>query len=286
MLVLRVETEIDDIFAVRHPLDYEVLGGGPLVGLCRSCRVETIGGGRGDRLGKGDRQQRTDTAMPETSRDVHSTAIASTLESEIIAGEIAAGARLDEQSLTRRFGVSRTPVREALHMIVARSLAERVPYRGVIVAAITPERIEQMFEAMAEIEALCGRLASERMTMGERAALEDDHRRLGDVAARGAAAAYEQGNTVFHDRIHDGAHNADLAEASATLRLKLAPFRKSQLASADRMRRSNEEHAAIVSAILDRDPAETERALRRHFFSAAQEVLLGLRRRSSAEDLQ
>ena len=218
----------------------------------------------------------TDRITPQAqtaARAVRSTAIAATLEDEIVSGRLAAGARLDEGSLTRRFGVSRTPVREALHVLVARSLAERIPYCGVVVVDITRERIEQMFEAMAEIEALCGRLASERMTMRERAALRDRHAALGDVARAGDSAGYEAGNTAFHDMIHAGAHNADLAEVSAALRLKLAPFRKSQLRSVDRMRRSDAEHGEIVAAILDRDGAGAAGALRRHLLSAAQEVL-------------
>ncbi|MEP2639760.1 MULTISPECIES: GntR family transcriptional regulator [Roseobacteraceae] len=212
--------------------------------------------------------------LQDGSREVQSTSIASTLESEIVNGDIAAGTKLDEAGLTRRFGVSRTPIREALHVLVAKSLAERVPYRGVIVNEITEERIAQMFEAMGEMEALCGRLASERMTMGERAALEAQHRQMTAISHAGGIGAYEAANVIFHDMIHAGAHNVDLADLSMALRLKLAPFRKSQLSSTERMKRSNVEHEAIVTAILDRDPQEAERCLRRHLFSAAQEVLL------------
>lgn len=206
-------------------------------------------------------------------RDVHSTAIAAQLESEIIAGVIEAGSRLDEQTLTKRFGVSRTPVREALHIVVSRSLAERIPYRGVVVTEITRDRIEHMFDAMGEIEALCGRLSAERMTFGERGGLEDLHRYMGEIMRSGDAEAYEAANGSFHDLILAGTHNPDLIELGNTLRLKLAPFRKSQLQNAERIARSNDEHGAIVNAILDRDPQEAERTLRRHLISAAREVL-------------
>ncbi|PWR03012.1 GntR family transcriptional regulator [Meridianimarinicoccus roseus] len=215
--------------------------------------------------------RRSGAARP--ARRVHSTMIAAQLEAEIIAGQIAAGTRLDEQSLTRRFGVSRTPVREALHALVARSLAQRIHYRGVVVTEITRDRVEEMFDAMGEIEALCGRLAAERMSIGERAGLEDLHRRMGEITGQGDASAYETANATFHELILHGTHNPDLIELGATLRLKLAPFRKSQLQSAERIARSNEEHGAIVNAILDRDPAEADRTLRRHLISAAREVL-------------
>lgn len=209
----------------------------------------------------------------DAPRQVHSAGIAATLEAEIIAGTYGAGQRLDEQSLTKRFGVSRTPIREALHELVARSLAERKPYRGVIVADITRERVEQMFEAMAEVEALCGRFAAERMTMGERVALEELHAEMEQLSRTGTQDDYDAANTRFHQQIFDATRNVDLVGVANTLRLKLAPFRKFQLQSTARMERSHAEHDDIVQALLDRDLRRTERALRRHLMSAAREVL-------------
>ena len=213
----------------------------------------------------------------QSPRPLQSTLIAAQLEAEIIAGDLAAGSKLDEQSLTQRFGVSRTPIREALHRLVALSLADRAPFRGVVVANITRDRIEQMFEAMGEMEALCGRFAAERMTIGERGELEELHRAMAQMAQRGEIAAYEAANSVFHQRIFEATHNRDLIDLANALRLKLAPFRKSQLQSDARMARSNEEHEAIVSALLDRDPKRAENALRRHLVSAAREVLSRMR---------
>ncbi len=212
----------------------------------------------------------------EPVRDLHSTSIAAELENEIVTGLISTGTRLSEQSLTERFGVSRTPVREALHLLVARSLAERVPYRGVIVSQISPQRIEQMFETMGELEALCGRFAAERMTMGERGALDALHHKMGEIAQSGDCAAYAEANARFHAMIFAGTHNADLEELTDTMRGKLAAFRKYQLQSTERMQRSNEEHETIVRGIVERDPKAVERALRRHLLSAAREVLARL----------
>ncbi|WP_323783021.1 GntR family transcriptional regulator [Thalassovita sp.] len=206
-------------------------------------------------------------------RELHSTSIAAQLETEIVAGQIKAGEKLDEQSLTKRFGVSRTPIREALHELVARSLAERVPYRGVLVVDITKERIEEMFEAMSEIEALCGRFAAERMSVGERVELERLHLRMSELAETGDANSYETANSEFHQLLFTASHNTDLIDLANTLRLKLAPFRKSQLKKRERMKRSNAEHEAIVSALIERDAKKAEKALRRHLMSAAAEVI-------------
>lgn len=214
-----------------------------------------------------------DGAETHGPRRLHSTAIAAQLEAEIVAGRYAAGEKLDEPSLTRRFGVSRTPIREALHELVARALAERKPYKGVIVADVSRARVEQMFEAMTELEALCGRFAAERMSLGARVALEDLHRRMGQLAEQGQQDGYEAANTAFHQMIFEATQNADLTGLANTLRLKLAPFRRFQLQSPARMARSHAEHDEIVTALLERDPKRTEKALRRHLMSAAREVL-------------
>jgi len=213
----------------------------------------------------------------QSPRTVHSQLIATALEKEIINQVWQAGARLDEVALARRFGVSRTPVREALQVIVSRSLAQRVPYKGVVVADISRERIGQMFEAMGEIEAMCGRLAAERMTMAERAQLEALHTRMDRMAAEGDFLSYEQANTEFHAIIFAGTHNEDLIGIAQATRLKLAPFRSFQLQEPVRVARSNEEHAGIVAALLDRNAREAERALRRHLLSAAKAVLAARR---------
>tara|TARA_R110002124_G_scaffold133942_7_gene296520 strand:+ start:5472 stop:6182 length:711 start_codon:yes stop_codon:yes gene_type:complete len=211
---------------------------------------------------------------PGEARQVHSHVVAEELEEEIIAGRIAAGSRLDETSIAARFGISRTPVREALHILCGRSLAERVPYKGVLVAQISEERIDQMFEAMAEIEATCGRLSSQRMTMSERAELERMHRQMNELAEAEDHSGYDATNTAFHSLLFQGCHNSDLVGIAQTLRLKLAPFRKYQLKDTGRLKRSCQEHQQIVDAILDQDARAAEIALRRHLVSAAQEVMI------------
>ena len=208
-----------------------------------------------------------------TQKPLLSHSIASTLEAEILLGTLAEGTRLDEVALARRFGVSRTPIREALQIVVARTLAVRQPFKGVVVSDISPDRIDQLFEAMSEIEALCGRFAAQRMTMEERAALLTQHEAMARLSKSGDAASYEAENTRFHQMIYLGSHNEDFADMAEAMRMKLSPFRRSQLADAERMERSNAEHGLIVEAIVERDGAAAERALRRHLLSAAQAML-------------
>ena len=108
-------------------------------------------------------------------RGLISDQIRNALSDEIAAGRLAAGTALDEQDLADRFGASRTPVREALRQLAFDGLVELRPRRGMVVARMTPERIMDMFEATAEVEAMCVRLATYRMRPLERSALMDLH---------------------------------------------------------------------------------------------------------------
>ncbi|WP_019956075.1 GntR family transcriptional regulator [Yoonia vestfoldensis] len=207
-------------------------------------------------------------------RDVLSQTIALKLEAAIIAGELAAGTRLDEVTLADRYDVSRTPVREALQILVSRALVTRIPFRGTVVTEITHQRINELFEAMGEIEALCGRFAAERMGMDERAKLESLHDDMAQIMLAQDVGAYEQANTVFHQLIYLGARNSEFQALAEAMRLKLAPFRRRQLADEHRIARSHREHAQIVEAVMQRNGAAADKALRRHLTSAAKAMLL------------
>src|SRR3954469_17799962 len=100
------------------------------------------------------------------------------LADEIVRGMLAPGTPLDETDIARRFNVSRTPVREALRQLVASGLVDARAHRGAVVAHPDPERLAGMFEAMAELEALCAGMAAERMTTSERHALQSLHDQL------------------------------------------------------------------------------------------------------------
>jgi len=101
--------------------------------------------------------------------------IRNALTDEIASGALVAGSALEEQQLADRFGASRTPVREALRQLVVSGLVEVRGRRGLVVARMTPERIMDMFETSAEVEAMCVRLATYRMTPLERSHLIELH---------------------------------------------------------------------------------------------------------------
>lgn len=205
-------------------------------------------------------------------KNVHSASILEQIEAEIVSGQIAPGARLSEVALAERFNVSRTPVREVLQNLVSRSLAEKVPFKGVVVSDFQPDHLTAMFEAMAEIEALCAGLAAERMSAEALETLAETHRAMSALAAEECPKAYEQANTEFHSQIFRGSGNEHLCQMAFDMRLKLAPFRRSQLHQVDRMQRSNTEHEIIVARLRARDRAGVEQAMRAHLLAASSAV--------------
>ena len=186
------------------------------------------------------------------------------LEREIFSGVLLPGERLDESSLARRFGVSRTPVREALLQLAAAGLIEMRPRQGAVVTAITVQELLQLFELMAEMEALCARYAARRMGPEERQALDRAHKACASRARRLDQERYYEANRIFHEVIYAGTHNTYLEEATQALRNRLSSYRRFQLHQPGRMANSLAEHATVVTAILAGDADQAAAAMRSH----------------------
>ncbi|WP_438617843.1 GntR family transcriptional regulator [Oryzifoliimicrobium ureilyticus] len=182
----------------------------------------------------------------------------------IITGAMVPGEKLDEISLAAKFAVSRTPVREALRELCAMGLVEREPNRSAVVTNVSELHLHSMFEAMAELEAMCARLSAERMTIAERQLLQREHYDSLALVRSGAAEDYAAYNTVFHTRIYRGARNDHIFDMVTQTRARLAPFRRAQFRLPTRLARSYEEHDEIVDAILRADPMAAGQAAYAH----------------------
>ena len=186
------------------------------------------------------------------------------IEEEIATGKLLPGTRLDEVDLATRFGVSRTPIREALRLLLGEGLVETRPQRGTVVAQVTPQRLIEMFEVMAELEAMCARLAARRMSDAELTEVEAAHEACRGSAAARDADAYFYANERFHYAIYAASHNSFLFEQAAALQRKLRPYRRLQLRVRNRPQRSFEEHQAIVDALREGDADKAQQAIRSH----------------------
>jgi DNA-binding GntR family transcriptional regulator len=186
------------------------------------------------------------------------------LEEEILSGQRQPGARLDESRLAEHFGVSRTPVREALRELAAADLVVLRPRQGAVVATVTVTQLLHMFEVMAELESFCARLAARRMTAEERRRLAEVHEGCRELAERGETHAYYDANRRFHEEVYAGSHNSFLEETTRGMRNRLSPYRRFQLQHPGRIMRSWNEHRAVVEAILKGDAEAAAAAMTHH----------------------
>lgn len=190
--------------------------------------------------------------------------IASTLEQLVFAGEFEDGERLDELKLAEQFSVSRTPIREALQVLVSSGMAEKIPRRGVFIRQPGPVELMEMFEAMAEIEASCGRLAATRMTDADLAALVEANDRCQRAVEAADHDRYYTENEVFHQVIYRGAANSFLEKQALSLQSRLKAYRRVQLKFRGRLGQSMDEHSQVLSALQNGDSDQAAAVLRSH----------------------
>ena len=190
------------------------------------------------------------------------------LADDITSGVLTPGSVVDELDVARRFGASRTPVREALRALAASGLIEIEPRRGARVVAFTADQLGELFEFMAETEALCTRFATHRMTLSERVTLQTLLHQAAIILEQADVGLYDEHNRVFHASIYRASHNSALADHAAALRFRLAPFRRAQFHSNHRLWESHEEHSAILGRILQGDADAAARLMRAHMLNA------------------
>ena len=186
------------------------------------------------------------------------------LEQDIVTGALRPGARLDEQSLAARFGVSRTPIRETLMQLATAGLVTLQSRRGAFVASLSLKEIIERFEVMATLEGACGALAARRIGDEERQELLEAHEACAREASGGDADAYYYVNERFHHLIYAACHNAFLIEQARQLHDRLKPYRRLQLRARSRVATSLAEHQEIMDAIFTGDGAKAERLLKDH----------------------
>ncbi len=186
------------------------------------------------------------------------------IEEKILTGEYPPGTRLDEQELADRFEVSRTPIREVLIYLASTGLIEIRPRRGAVVPELDAEKLSEMFEVMAELEALCGRLAARRMTLDELERLKESLAQCQHYGEVSDIEKYYLANETFHQTIYDGSHNGFLVDQVKTLQKRLRPYRRLQLRVRHRLTESFKEHQQIVEAITAGEADKAAGLIRAH----------------------
>ncbi len=201
------------------------------------------------------------------------------LADDIVDGKLAPGMALDETQIAASYGVSRTPLREAIRDLAATGLVETRPHRSAVVTRPSPDHLRQMFDVMAELEALCASLAAVHMSVLERRQLQDIHADLSSILKEDDPRRYHVVNERFHAAIYAGSHNAYLVELTTTTRRRLSPFRRAQFLTAGRLARSYAEHDKILTAIMQGDRYGAAARMREHILTVedSYEEYAGLR---------
>jgi len=175
------------------------------------------------------------------------------------------GDRLVESDLAERFGVSRTPIREALQRLETQSLLTR-DGRSLIVSSLDHNQLAELYVVRAELEALAASLAARHATVEEvrvlRDMVRDDHALLDDPQAMARA------NRRFHKQIHLASHNRFLVQQLDLVHRSMALMATTSLAATGRGQDALREHDAIVSAIANGDTDAAGEALRAHISQA------------------
>jgi DNA-binding GntR family transcriptional regulator len=204
-----------------------------------------------------------DVLAPIERRPLHNE-LAERLRHLIVEGDLAPGEKLSERDLCSRFGVSRTPLREALKVLSTEGLVRLIPHRGAAVSKLTISDLEEAFPIMGALEAVAGELACRHITDEEIAQLQAIH---AEMVAEHRARNLER-YFALNQRIHEGilaaARNPTLAQMQRGLAGRVRRARYLANMSAARWAEAVREHEAILEALSARDGERLARLLKTH----------------------
>jgi DNA-binding GntR family transcriptional regulator len=190
--------------------------------------------------------------------------VADQLRNRIFAHALAPGAWIDEQSLAKEFGISRTPMREAIKVLAAEGLITMKLRRGAYVTEVNRGDLEQIFTVLSLLEGEAAKQAATKAKESDLNALDDLHLRLEKAAADRNLDLFFEINVRFHERIISIAANPWMTSVIDDLRKVLKLQRKDSLSRSGRLQQSLSEHREILKALLKRDPVAAEQAMRTH----------------------
>jgi len=182
----------------------------------------------------------------------------------IRSGELEPRARINESELTERFGISRTPLREAIKILATEGLLELLPNRGARVASLSQGEIDEMIEVIAGLEATAADLACRTITEEEIAGIEDDHRAMVAAWKAGDEGAYFGLNRAIHEAIMAASRNATLGGLYASLSGRIQRSRYAVHQTAEQWARSVREHEQMLVLLRARDGDALARLMRSH----------------------
>jgi DNA-binding GntR family transcriptional regulator len=190
----------------------------------------------------------------------------------ITGGELAPGEKIPEQRLCERFGVSRTPLREALKVLASEGIVTLRPNRGAVVSALTLAELDEVFPVMGSLEALSGEIACRHITDEEVAAIRSLHETMVGHWRAGELQPYFRLNQQIHEAILEATRNETLKSLYRSLAGRLLTARYIANMSAERWAEAVSEHEAILQCLSDRDGDRLAEILKRHLANKLETV--------------
>jgi DNA-binding GntR family transcriptional regulator len=196
--------------------------------------------------------------------------VAERLRSRIYAHELVPGTWVDEQKLAEEYGISRTPMREALKVLASEGLVQLKPRRGCYVTELSEEDLDEIFPVMALLEGRVAFEATAKATDKNVTTLEAIHNRLEKSAKQNNIDGFFEANQDFHKALQELAGNRWLQKAIDDLRIVVRLTRRDSLRLDGRVTQSLEEHRAILAAIQKGDANEAGRLMHDHLLSGRE----------------
>ena len=202
--------------------------------------------------------------------------VVTSLRKMIIEGEFAMGARLPEKILCERFGISRTPLREAMRILSTEGLVVLTPNRGAKISEVTIHDVDEMFPIMGMLEALAGEMACKNMTEDHLAEIRALHFQMILHYRRRELAEYFQLNQSIHEKILAAANNSILSAMHSSLEARIRRARYMANMSEERWGKAVEEHEEMLKSLEQRDGIRLSAILKQHLENKCDTVKAAL----------
>ena len=188
----------------------------------------------------------------------------SDIRKEVSSGILKPGDQLEVTALAERFGVSRTPIREAIRTLVESGVLETRPRKGSFVRVLSAKQLLDLFQVAAELEGMACRLAALSLTKENVEAIESGLAKCTQAAEFQNNAEYAMANLDFHTAIHNASGNDWLIEQLRQLQINLNSYRTMPYEIRGRLKKSTDEHKIICDTILSGDGEHACNLMRDH----------------------
>ncbi|MEO0327270.1 MAG: GntR family transcriptional regulator [Pseudomonadota bacterium] len=200
--------------------------------------------------------------------------VVNVIKGEIAKGLLRPGDQLEEAALAERFGISRTPVREAVRSMVDCGLLETRSRKGAFVRCLSAKEVIDLFEVAAELEAMACRTAAVSLTTAHANAIEAANQKCAKAAIANNVQEYAGANLAFHRAIHHAAGNLALLEQLQQIELRINAYRSLPYDIRGRLEKSSAEHTEIATAILSNESELARDLMHDHMMLQGQRLPL------------